>query len=84
MPLEHHPLSREFPEYRQQLQTLHAEDAHFARLAQQYESLDKRIYEVEDGRESLNDLALHALKNERVALKDQIAECLRKANGKGG
>ena len=79
MPLEHHPLAREFPEYRQQLQTLHAQDAHFAKLAQQYESLDKRIYEIEDGREALDDLALHALKNERVQLKDQIADRLRKA-----
>ena len=77
MPLEHHPLTREFPEYRQQLQALYAKDAHFSRLAQQYESLDKRIYEVEDGREALDDLALHALKNERVQLKDKIAERLR-------
>jgi uncharacterized protein YdcH (DUF465 family) len=78
MPLEHHPLTREFPEYRQQLQ---AKDAQFAQLAQHYESLDKRIYEVEDGRQALDDLALHALKNERVQLKDQIAARLRKADG---
>ena len=84
MPLEHHPLSREFPEYRQQLQALHANDAQFVQLAQHYESLDKRIYEVEDGRQAMDDLALQALKNERVALKDQIAERLRKANGAGG
>ena len=81
MPLEHHPLSREFPEYRPQLQALHAQDAHFAQLAQHYEDLDKRIYEVEDGRQALDDLALQALKNERVVLKDQIAERLRKAKG---
>lgn len=81
MPLEHHPLSREFPEYRQQLQALHASDAQFAHMAQNYEALDKRIYEVEDGRQAADDLALQALKNERVILKDQIAERLRKANG---
>jgi uncharacterized protein YdcH (DUF465 family) len=81
MPLEHHPLAREVPEDRQQLQALHAKDAHFAQLAQHYETLDKRIYEVEDGRQAMDDLALHALKNERVQLKDQIAERLRKANG---
>ncbi|MBB1517967.1 YdcH family protein [Aquipseudomonas guryensis] len=81
MPLEHHPLTREFPEYRQKLQTLHASDPHFAQMTQNYEALDKRIYEVEDGRQALDDLALQALKNERVTLKDQIAERLRKANG---
>mgnify|MGYP006349166585 CR=1 FL=1 len=84
MPLEHHPLNHEFPEYRQQLKALQASDAHFAHMAQHYESLDKRIYEVEDGRERLDDLALQALKNERVSLKDQIAERLRKANGTAG
>lgn len=81
MPLEHHPLSREFPEYLSQLQALHASDAHFIQLAQHYESLDKRIYEVEDGRQAMADLDLQTLKNERVTLKDQIAERLRKANG---
>ncbi|HSC82367.1 MAG TPA: YdcH family protein [Pseudomonas sp.] len=81
MPLEHHPLTREFPQHRQQLQALHSQDAHFAQLAQHYAELDKRIYEVEDGRQALDDLALQALKSERVQLKDEIAERLRKANG---
>ena len=81
MPLEHHPLSREFPEYLQQLRALHASDAHFARQTEAYEALDRRIYEVEDGRQAMDDLALQALKSERVALKDQIAERLRKAGG---
>ncbi|MDX5371449.1 MAG: YdcH family protein [Pseudomonadaceae bacterium] len=84
MPLEHHPLTREFPDHLPQLQELNARDAHFAQLAQQYETLDKRIYEVEDGRQAMDDLALQALKNQRVQLKDQIAERLRKANGAGG
>jgi len=81
MPLEHHPLTREFPEYQQALRELHASDGQFAQMALHYETLDKRIYAVEDGREALDDLALQALKNERVQLKDQIAERLRKANG---
>ncbi|MBE1188379.1 DUF465 domain-containing protein, partial [Escherichia coli] len=48
-----------------------------------YESLDKRIYEVEGGREPLDHLALPGMKQQRVQLKDEIAERLRKANGKG-
>ena len=83
MPLEHHPLNREFPQHREQLRELHARDPQFAQLAQHYEALDKRIYAAEDGRESLDDLALQALKSERVQLKDQIAERLRQA-GNGG
>ena len=83
MPLEQHPLSREFPDFHAELKQLHGNDAHFTRLAADYESLDKRIYEVEGGREPLDDLALQGLKQQRVQLKDEIAERRRKANGKG-
>ncbi|TRL95795.1 DUF465 domain-containing protein [Pseudomonas aeruginosa] len=83
MPLEQHPLSREFPDFHAELKQLHGNDAHFTRLATDYESLDKRIYEVEGDREPLDDLALQGLKQQRVQLKDEIAERLRKANGKG-
>lgn len=41
----------------------------------------KTFYQVDRGRQAMDDLALQALKNERVALKDQIAERLRKAGG---
>ncbi|VFT38224.1 YdcH family protein [Pseudomonas aeruginosa] len=82
MPLEQHPLSREFPDFHAELKQLHGNDAHFTRLAADYESPDKRIYEVEGGREALDDLALQGLKQQRVQLKDEIAERLRKANGR--
>ena len=80
MPLEHHPLRRDFPEFETQLRSLLQGDAHFARLAQEYEALDKRIYEIEDGREALDEMALLGLKMQRVTLKDEVAEMLR--NGK--
>ena len=50
MPLEHHPLNREFSEFKTQLHALLSSDGHFVRLAEEYEELDKRIYEVESGR----------------------------------
>ena len=81
MHVDHHPLIQDFPELRAELQRLRQEDSHFARQAEAYEALDRRIYEVEDGRQAMDDLALQVLKNERVALKDQIAERLRKAGG---
>lgn len=80
MPLEHHPLSREFPQDLEKMRDLHSRDPQFAGLALHYETLDKRIYAVENGREALDDLALQALKSERVQLKDQIAERLRQAD----
>ncbi len=78
MPLEHHPLSREFPQQHDALRTLMHSDPHFPRLAADYEALDTRIYEIEDGRESADDLTLQGLKLQRVGLKDEIAELLSK------
>ncbi|PZR36260.1 MAG: GTP-binding protein, partial [Ectopseudomonas oleovorans] len=42
MPLEHHPLNREFPQQQAALRKLMQNDAHFVRLAAEYEALDKR------------------------------------------
>ncbi|WP_447589123.1 YdcH family protein [Aquipseudomonas campi] len=78
MPLEHHPLSREFPEYQAALRTL-MQDAHFAHLAREYQSLDAHIYEVEAGRQEVDDLTLQGLKLKRVTQKDVIADLLKRA-----
>lgn len=83
MPHAHHPLSREFHENLEQLRELLASNGQFAQMALRYETLDKRIYAAEDGRDPLDDVALQTLKNERALLKDQIAERLRQA-GNGG
>ncbi|MCR4508525.1 YdcH family protein [Pseudomonas sp. 32.2.56] len=79
MPLEHHPLSREFPEYQAQLRSLLASDGHFARLVEEYDELDKRIYEVESGRVAMDEILLLGLKMQRVSLKDELAGYLRNA-----
>ena len=81
MDVEHHPLIKDFPEKREQLQKLRQEDPAFARKADEYEALDKRICRVEDGVETLDDTALNALKQERVAMKDDIARDLKRASG---
>lgn len=81
MHVEHHPLVKDFPEKREQLQKLRQEDPVFARKADEYEALDNRICRVEDGVETLDDAALNALKQERVNLKDDIARDLKRAGG---
>jgi len=81
MHVEHHPLIKDFPEKREQLQKLRQEDPAFARKADEYEALDKRICRVEDGVETLDDSALNALKQERVAMKDDIARDIKRASG---
>ncbi|MBE7376158.1 YdcH family protein [Pseudomonas lopnurensis] len=81
MHVEHHPLTNDFPEKHEQLHKLRQEDPAFARKAEEYEALDKRICRVEDGIEPLDDAALNALKLERVNLKDDIARDLKRASG---
>ncbi|WP_341304554.1 DUF465 domain-containing protein [Pseudomonas sp. TMP25] len=79
MPLQHHPLHLEFPEYSLQLQALLSRDGHFSRLVEEYDALDKRIYEVESGRVAIDEIVLLGLKMQRVSLKDELGDFLRKA-----
>jgi uncharacterized protein len=79
MHVEHHPLMSDFPELREQLHNLRQQDNHFARLADEYETLDKRVCRIEEGIETLDENAFATLKVERVVLKDELARQLRKA-----
>jgi hypothetical protein len=81
MHVEHHPLNKDFPELHAALHELRGNDAHFARLADEYEALDKRICRVEDGVELLADNDLASLKLARVGLKDEVARHLKRAAG---
>jgi hypothetical protein len=81
MHVDHHPLMNDFPELRDTLHSLRQSDHHFARIASEYEDLDKRICRVEDGVEVLDDAGLTSLKQQRVSLKDDVARMLRKASG---
>jgi uncharacterized protein len=68
----HHPLIDEFAHLRDKLHALKTSDPHFARLAHEYELLDKRIVRAEDGIEAVPDEQLETLKKQRLALKDQL------------
>lgn len=81
MHVEHHPLIKDFPELRGELHRLRQEDEHFARQAEEYEVLDKRICRIEDGVELLDSAGLNLLKQVRVSLKDSLARQLKKAAG---
>lgn len=81
MHVEHHPLIKDFPELHSQLHSLRQDDREFARLADEYEVLDKRICRIEAGSERLDDAALGLLKQARVGLKDDLARRLKRAAG---
>lgn len=81
MHVDHHPLIQDFPELRNELHRLRQDNEHFARQAEEYEALDKRICRVEGGIDMLDDAALGLLKQSRVALKDDLARQLKRAAG---
>jgi len=78
--VDNHSLISDFPEYRQQIHDLKTSDAHFVRLHEQYEAIDREIIRAEEGLEHRSDLALDALKMQRVQLKDQLHQMLVKAS----
>ena len=77
MPLSHHPLADEFPEYKDQIHELKMSNSHFRRLAHEYEGLDKSIFRAEQGIEVVNDDYLSEIKKERLHLKDLIYQMLK-------
>jgi uncharacterized protein YdcH (DUF465 family) len=52
-------------------------NAHFRRLAHEYEGIDKSIFRAEQGIEVVNDDYLDNIKKERLHLKDLIYSLLR-------
>ncbi|WP_313133162.1 YdcH family protein, partial [Stutzerimonas nitrititolerans] len=66
MHVEHHSLSKDFPEKQAQLLKLSQEDPTFARKAENYEALSQRIRSLEDGADSAT---LESLKQEHSVLK---------------
>jgi len=78
MPISHHPLMEEFPEYKDAIHDLKMSDSRFRRLANEYEGIDKSIFRAEQGIEIVNDDYLDSIKKERLHLKDLIYSMLRK------
>lgn len=68
MHVDHHPLVHDFAELRDELQRLRQSDEHFARQAEEYEALDKRICRIEEGIELLDDVVLIVMDNRPLCL----------------
>ena len=72
MPLTHHPLVQEFPEYKVQIHTLKSRNNYFHHLMERYEAIDKQIYRIESGEEPTSDDYINRLGKERLSLKDEL------------
>ncbi|HET8694690.1 MAG TPA: DUF465 domain-containing protein [Aquabacterium sp.] len=74
---EHHPLAKDFPEFKDKIHALKTGNAHFAKLERDYEELDKAIVRLENGVEHSSSAELEQKKLQRVTLKDELYSMLK-------
>lgn len=67
-----HELSEEFPDKIDEMHRLKQDDAHFAKLADEYHEVNRAVHRAETNIEPLEDLAEVELRKKRALLKDQI------------
>jgi hypothetical protein len=76
-----HELAADFPEHAERIHQLKMEDAHFARLADEYHQVNREIHRMETEVEPVSsDTEKHA-RERRVHLKDQIVRYLEGDRG---
>lgn len=69
-----------FPEYRDLITQLKGHDHHFTRLFEKHNALDQTIKNMEAGIEVGSQFQIEQLKKEKLLLKDELYEILRKAS----
>ena len=58
-------------EYRDEIHDLKISNAHFAKIFEKHNELDKQVEDAEAGRTLLTDMELEVLKKEKLLLKDE-------------
>ena len=76
---EKHDLIHELPEMRDQIHELKMNDAHFARLFNEYHEVDHEVHRIETGAENTSDDYLEERKKVRLNLKDELYRMLKMA-----
>ena len=71
-----HELQEDFPEYAERIGALKEENAHFARLAEEYHEVNRAVYRAETNLEPMEPLAEAELRKTRAALKDTLYRML--------
>ena len=78
-----HELHEEFPEHAETLHTLKTGNAHFAKLSDEYHTINREIHRIETEVEAASDEVLEELKKKRLQLKDEIAAMLAATENAG-
>ncbi len=67
-----HELAEDFPEHVEKISDLRQSDTHFARLVDDYHSINRDIHRAETNVEPTSDAHLVTMRKNRMLLKDQI------------
>lgn len=76
MHVEHHPLIKEFPEFKAAIHDLKVSDDHFAQLFNEYHEVDKHVVRMEEDIEPAADHVIEDAKKRRLSLKDELYSML--------
>ena len=74
-----HELAEEFPDQVDQMHDLKGKNPHFAKLFDDYHTINRAIHRAETDVEPTDDLHMTEMRKQRMALKDQISAALRAA-----
>jgi len=76
---EKHDLIHELPEFKDKIHELKLSNEHFAELFEEYHEVEHEVRRIEEGIENTSDEYLEERKKQRLNLKDQLFEMLKKA-----
>ncbi|WP_339634339.1 DUF465 domain-containing protein [uncultured Sneathiella sp.] len=71
-----HELAEEFPESKERIHELTQNDAHFAKLSEEYHSVNRQIHRIETNVAPADEGFEKQLRRQRLSLKDQISTYL--------
>ena len=72
-----HELAEEFPDHVDRMHALKAENAHFAKLTDEYHDVNRKVHRAETNVEPIGRFAEEELRKKRTQLKDEIWSMLR-------
>ncbi|MCR9147786.1 MAG: DUF465 domain-containing protein [Rhodobacteraceae bacterium] len=67
-----HELHEEFPDHAARISELKTSDAHFARLAEEYHTINRAVHRAEANIEPVETLTEADMRKTRARLKDEI------------
>lgn len=76
MSIEHHDLVHDFPEHREKIHSLKMNNAHFAKLFDEYHTTTKTVEHLENSGVPVSDENFENQKKKRLQLKDQLYSML--------